>query len=134
MTGDLLHDDSLGLCLITHLVADVGITALPHGLFVRTFGHGHVVDVPRPECIGVLFVTAAPAAWYSELVISTVWRPPSEYRDMPSGCFDCTNPLKCTKVYQSVEEANVVPIGRWVGALRPAGTKLEGYHRDRDWK
>ena len=33
------------------------------------------------------FVTAAPAAWYSEPAISTVWRLPSEYRDVPSGYF-----------------------------------------------
>ena len=45
VTGDLLHDDSLVLRVITHLVADVGIRALPRGSFVGTFGHGHVVDV-----------------------------------------------------------------------------------------
>ena len=33
------------------------------------------------------FVTTTPAAWYSEPVISTVWRLPSEYRDVPSGYF-----------------------------------------------
>ena len=33
------------------------------------------------------FVTATPAAWYSEPAISPVWRLPSEYRDVPSGCF-----------------------------------------------
>ena len=33
------------------------------------------------------FVTVAPAAWYSEPAISTIWRPPSEYRDVPSGYF-----------------------------------------------
>ena len=45
VTGDLLHDDSLVLRVITHLVADVRIRALPRGSFVGTFGHGHVVDV-----------------------------------------------------------------------------------------
>ena len=29
VTGDLLHDDSLVLCVITHLLADVIIRALP---------------------------------------------------------------------------------------------------------
>ena len=33
------------LHVITHLVADVGIRALLRGSFVRTFGHGHVVNV-----------------------------------------------------------------------------------------
>ena len=45
VTRDLLHDDSLVLCVITHLVADVKIRALPRGSFFGTFGHGHVVDV-----------------------------------------------------------------------------------------
>ena len=31
--------------LITQLVADIGIKALPHGSFVGAFGHGHIVDV-----------------------------------------------------------------------------------------
>ena len=29
------------------------------------------------------FVTVAPVAWYSEPAISTVWRLPSEYKDVP---------------------------------------------------
>ena len=109
MTGDLLHDDSLVLRVITHLVADVGIRAHPCGSFVGTFGHSHVVDVllvavpmvtpyisALYDCCGPMtqakmrrgpFVTAAPAACYSEPAISTVWRLPSEYEDLPSGCF-----------------------------------------------
>ena len=38
------------------------------------------------------------------------------------------------QMHQSVEEANVVPIGCRVGAPGPAGTKSEGSHRGRDWK
>ena len=37
-------------------------------------------------------------------------------------------------MHQSVEEANVVPIGRLVGTLGAAGTKSEGARRGRDWK
>ena len=78
MTRDLLHDDLLVLCVITHLVVDIGIRALPRGSFVGTFGHGCIachrwmlspsrwprytfrlcmtaVDPqPGPECTGVL--------------------------------------------------------------------------------
>ena len=93
---------------------DVGIRALPRGSFAGTFGHGHVADVllvvmdaiavpmAAPyisalyDCCGpttrarmgrVPLITAAPPAWYSEPAISTVWRLPSEYRDVPSGYF-----------------------------------------------
>ena len=54
VTRDLPLDDSLVLRAITHLVVDIGIIALPGGSFVGTFGHGHVVDVPGPECAGFL--------------------------------------------------------------------------------
>ena len=69
VTGDLLHDDSLVLRVIALLVADVGIRALPGQNGQGSFCH------------------ATPAAWYSEPAISTVWRLPSEYRDVPSGYF-----------------------------------------------
>ena len=41
----------------------------------------------RARMRGGPFVTAAPAAWYSKFAISTVWRLPSEYKDVPSSCF-----------------------------------------------
>ena len=114
VTGDLLHDDSLVWRVITHLVADVGTRTLPRGWFVGTFGRGNIVNVllsavgcyrgpmAAPyisalyDCCGPTtrvtmhrgpFVTATPAAWYSEPAISTVWRLPLEYRDVPSSCF-----------------------------------------------
>ena len=56
VTVDLLHDDSLVLRVITHLVADVEIRALPRALFVGTFGS-------KIRCHGELDSLAKMAAW-----------------------------------------------------------------------
>ena len=92
---DPLRGDVFVLHLVAHFVADVGVGTFVRGSVVCAFCDGHVVDVLSVTVgcngcsvhfspVGMLwarhpgedakrpFVTAMPAAWYSEPAISTV--------------------------------------------------------------
>ena len=45
VVGDPLHGVTFVLHLVAHSVADVGVGTFVHGLAVRAFSDGHVVDI-----------------------------------------------------------------------------------------